>query len=81
MEDAIIIKPGEAGDVPRLTEIYNRYIAITPIRFDKEPVSAQNYTQLFSNSSRTPRLIELMVASPSPTKPPWLYTGNSAFKR
>ena len=54
MEDAIIIKPGEAGDVPRLTEIYNRYIAITPIRFDKEPVSAgQRLSSWFNHYSLT----------------------------
>ena len=42
MEDAITIVPGEASDVPRLTEIYNHYISNTAISFDIEPMSTEH---------------------------------------
>ncbi|MEV5243074.1 N-acetyltransferase family protein [Streptomyces cinnamoneus] len=34
------IRPGQAGDLDELTEIYNHYVIHTPITFDIEPVTA-----------------------------------------
>ena len=62
MGDAIIIKPGESGDVPRLTEIYNRCIAIKPISFDTEPVSAGKRLSSWFNHYSLTGPFRLLVA-------------------
>src|SRR5579871_2773789 len=35
----MIIRPATRADLPRLTEIYNRYVIETPITFDLEPLT------------------------------------------
>lgn len=41
MDKALAIRPGKASDVSRITEIYNHYVANTPISFDIEPWSIE----------------------------------------
>ena len=41
MKKTLTIRPGKEDDVPRITEIYNHYVANTPISFDVEPTSAK----------------------------------------
>ena len=41
------IRAAEAGDLPRLLEIYNHYVEHTPITFDIEPVSLEARRQWF----------------------------------
>jgi len=62
VEDAIIIKPGEAIDVPRLTEIYNYYIANTPISFDTEPISVEQRLSSWFNHYGLTGPYRLLVA-------------------
>ena len=58
MDEAIIIKPGEAGDVPRLTEIYNHYIEHTIITFEETPVSPNEMrSRIVENTSKQPWLV------------------------
>ena len=61
MEDAIIITPGEAGDVPCLTEIYH-YIANTPISFDTEPISVEKRLSSWFNHYSLTGPYRLLVA-------------------
>ena len=35
------VRPAAAGDLPRLTEIYNHYVTATPITFDIEPYTVE----------------------------------------
>jgi phosphinothricin acetyltransferase len=52
--DDVSIRPATIADLPRLTEIYNHYIAHTPTTFDLEPFSAeQRRTQWFDNYAET----------------------------
>jgi phosphinothricin acetyltransferase len=39
MMDAVLVRPGESGDLPLLTDLYNHYVRTSPATFDLEPVS------------------------------------------
>lgn len=41
MSGDILLRPAAPADLPRLTEIYNHYIAETPITFDTEPFTPE----------------------------------------
>lgn len=45
------IRPAEAGDVPRLLEIYNHYVEHTHVTFDLEPVSLESRMKWFAGFS------------------------------
>ena len=39
LQEAVRIRPGTAGDLPQLNELYNHYVARTPITFDVTPIA------------------------------------------
>jgi phosphinothricin acetyltransferase len=41
VDSALAIRSGKAADIPRITEIYNHYVANTAISFDIEPWSTE----------------------------------------
>lgn len=51
--ESLIIRPATAGDLPRLTEIYNYYIINTSIAFDTEPMTEEDYQPWFEKYSET----------------------------
>jgi phosphinothricin acetyltransferase len=52
---AVIVRRGEAGDLPRLTEIYNHYIINTPITFDIEPITVEQRRPWFEQHAGSGR--------------------------
>ena len=48
MNSDLIIRPAQASDVERLTEIYNHYIIHTPITFDIEPYTVEKRMPWFA---------------------------------
>ena len=50
---AVTLRAARAGDLPRLTEIYNHYIVDTPITFDLEPFSVEERRPWFARYSET----------------------------
>jgi phosphinothricin acetyltransferase len=52
---AISIRPAAAGDLPRLTEIYNYYVINTPVTFDIEPYTVERRTVWFKQFAATGR--------------------------
>ena len=48
MPDSILVRPAIRGDLPRLTEIYNRYVIHTPITFDIETYTVERRESWFS---------------------------------
>jgi phosphinothricin acetyltransferase len=59
--DAIRIRAAEAGDLPRLTEIYNFYVTNTPVTFDIEPYTVERRAVWFAQFGATGRY-RLVVA-------------------
>ena len=49
------IRPARAGDLARLTEIYNHYVINTPTTFDTEPFTAEQRAEWFSHYATTGR--------------------------
>jgi|SRR5580704_2515684 phosphinothricin acetyltransferase len=49
------IRPATRADLPRLTEIYNYYIANTPITFDVDPYTVETRMPWFEEHSETGR--------------------------
>lgn len=57
----LIVRPAEAADIPRLTEIYNHYVVNSPITFDLEPYTVERRMQWFSQFGATGRHRLLVV--------------------
>jgi phosphinothricin acetyltransferase len=57
----ISIRPAAETDLPRLTEIYNYYVANTPVTFDVEPYAVEQRKLWFSQFGESGRY-RLMVA-------------------
>jgi phosphinothricin acetyltransferase len=55
------IRAARAGDLPRLTEIYNHYVLYTPVTFDIEPQTIEQRAAWFAQFGRTGRY-RLLVA-------------------
>ena len=55
------IRPANHADLPRLTEIYNHYVAHTPITFDLEPYTVERRSAWFEQFALTGRY-RLLVA-------------------
>ena len=55
------IRPANAADLPRLTEIYNYYVLNTPVTFDVEPYTVDQRAAWFSQFAPTGRY-RLLVA-------------------
>ncbi len=49
----MLIRPGESGDLARLVEIYNYYIAETHFTFDTDPFAVGGRTQWFNQFSES----------------------------
>jgi phosphinothricin acetyltransferase len=58
---AVRIRPGIAGDVPDLTDLYNHYVLTSPATFDVEPLTVEARLEWFSHYS-TDGLHRLYVA-------------------
>lgn len=57
----LIVRPAQAADIPRLTEIYNHYVVNSPITFDLEPYTVERRMQWFSQFKSTGRHRLLVV--------------------
>jgi len=51
----ILVRPATESDLPALTEIYNHYVANTPITFDLHPFTVDERREWFLDHSREPR--------------------------
>jgi len=51
----LTVRPGEAGDIAAMRDIYNHYVRETPITFDIEPVSMENRETWFRQFAPTGR--------------------------
>jgi phosphinothricin acetyltransferase len=58
------IRPGEIGDLPQLTEIYNHYVLHTPVTFDLDTFTVEQRIGWFRQFSLTGRH-RLLVAEKS----------------
>jgi phosphinothricin acetyltransferase len=56
-----LIRPALRADLPRLTEIYNHYVILTPITFDIRPWTAEERVPWFEQFAETGRY-RLLVA-------------------
>jgi phosphinothricin acetyltransferase len=45
----VLIRPGEAGDLEQLNDIYNHYVRETPVTFDIEPITMAQRTEWFGH--------------------------------
>ncbi|HMF03990.1 MAG TPA: GNAT family N-acetyltransferase [Acidimicrobiia bacterium] len=45
----MLIRPGQAGDLAQLNDIYNHYVRETPITFDIEPITMAQRTEWFGH--------------------------------
>jgi len=59
----VTIRRAEAGDLPALTDIYNHYVATTPITFDIEPRSLAQRREWFEQFSDAGRYQCLVAAN------------------
>lgn len=57
----LTVRPAQAADIPRLTEIYNHYVVNSPITFDLEPYTVERRMQWFSQFGATGRHRLLVV--------------------
>jgi len=62
VNSSLAIRSGKADDVPRITEIYNHYIANTPISFDIEPWSVEQRLSLWFSQYSESGPYRLLVA-------------------
>ena len=46
--DGVVVRPGESGDLPRLTDLYNHYVETSPATFDLKPASLDARRQWMS---------------------------------
>jgi phosphinothricin acetyltransferase len=51
----VTVRPGERGDLPGLTEIYNYYVLETPTTFDLEPFTVEQRAEWFARYAPTGR--------------------------
>jgi phosphinothricin acetyltransferase len=49
------VRPGESGDLPALTSLYNHYVENTHVTFDTEPLTLEQRQAWFSHYGRTGR--------------------------
>jgi phosphinothricin acetyltransferase len=45
----VLIRPGQAGDLTRINDIYNHYVRETPITFDIEPITMEQRMEWFGH--------------------------------
>jgi phosphinothricin acetyltransferase len=45
----VLIRPGQAGDLTRINDIYNHYVRKTPITFDIEQITMSQRTEWFGH--------------------------------
>jgi phosphinothricin acetyltransferase len=51
----VVVRPGEAGDLPALTVLYNHYVERTHVTFDTEPFTVEQRAAWFSHYGLTGR--------------------------
>lgn len=56
------VRPGQQGDLPALTALYNHYVEHTHVTFDTQPFSVEQRAEWFSHYSATGRH-RLLVAT------------------
>jgi phosphinothricin acetyltransferase len=76
--EPITVRPGEAGDLEGLNDIYNHYVATSPATFDVEPHTTEQRREWFTHYAPTGRYRLLVAvdggavvgfASSSPVRP------------
>ncbi|UQI45021.1 N-acetyltransferase family protein [Streptomyces sp. HU2014] len=72
-------RPGTSGHLGRLTEIYNHYVAHTPITFDIEPVSVEERAEWLADHPDGGRH-RLLVAEDTATGEVLGYASSSALR-
>lgn len=76
----LVIRHAELSDLPRLTELYNHYVATTPITFDLVPVTLEERRRWFDHYRDAGRH-QLFVALAEPTfGEPVGYASSSPFR-
>jgi phosphinothricin acetyltransferase len=51
--DPVLVRQGESGDLPPLTDLYNHYVRTSPATFDLDPVSLDSRRQWMSRFADT----------------------------
>ena len=73
----VLLRPAARADLPRLTEIYNYYVANTPVTFDVEPYTIEGRQSWFAQFAAAGRY-RLLVAEESGIV--LGYTGTTRFR-